>query len=320
MLRQFQDILSNAGDISGFQEKFSQKVKLRRNIQYKHFASEDFNPEWLNQDTKKVFFDIESISLDEEITGYQQGFGIAVSIDEGGAVRYWKREEMPQLVDYLLSFDEVVTYHGLTYDNAVIALELKDDERMQALYNKSFDLVPYITIISPAWSESVGLSEVAEKTVNDTKLNNGIEGKGIPGILRSGSPEMVRKVWEYCLQDVVLTMKVYKYYEVSEEKKLEILRSLISRTLELVFNELLGLANEMIHYSIPREDVVEKIDSLGKVGEVMTSVVSLMNTRSLEIVQLESYRDFISVIEQIKDDSEAYVRDYDSVDEADYFG
>ena len=155
------------------------------------------------------------------------GFGIGVTIDFSGAIRYWPQEQVSELLAYLGKHDEVVTYSGLHSDNRILVKAGGNERQIQELYNRSFDLAHYIVANSSFRMKHIPkLETVAQHRLQTGKLNlyaMDIEGPGdIPYVLAWGTPEQKDFLWWYCFRDAWLVMRLYENLQITLPQKLRV--------------------------------------------------------------------------------------------------
>ncbi len=200
----------------------------------KFLISPNYHPEWLKENTRKVFYDVETQFFPNDLWDVRdpnnpkpdQKVAACVSIDDQGDVRCWDDQTARQLIPYLLSYDEVVAFNGYSHDNMVLSAYASDPNEVQSLYNKSFDLMRHMAFRETQWDQEPNynrrdLNYYADRYVAESKLkNHAINGsKNIIELIRNGSDEERAWVWKYCFQDVLLLVKLYRQYKISMRKK-----------------------------------------------------------------------------------------------------
>lgn len=191
-----------------------------------------------------VFFDLETYYLPWDL-GYsrryadihrsevmpKQRLGLAVTINNGGQVECWDECQAKQLVDYLLQYNQVVSYNGLRFDNFVLSA-YSSPEQAEQLTMKTLDLYVHLQDVRglnkrlTQWSEQyLGLANHAKFLISEGfgyeegKLVKGFDKKNsIPFILREGAAAQKRLVWVACFEDVANTKSLLR--EVSLEQRL----------------------------------------------------------------------------------------------------
>jgi hypothetical protein len=190
-------------------------------------------PAWDNSRVSKVFFDLETFYMPKDlgitrsvlpytlqherlygnqnkITDTQdvvntkpfsdQRLGLAVTIDDTGIVGCWDECQARNLAEYLLCFDEVVSFNGLRFDNKVMSRYLVEGEFDQ-LNQKTFDLYQWLSNSRgirrrlTQWSASyTGRGNYAKSLIDagygyeEGGIVKGFDPKNnIPFILREGS-------------------------------------------------------------------------------------------------------------------------------------
>lgn len=221
-----------------FRRPWLDEVKRMRGKHHlPYLAARNYNPEWLRENTQKIFFDIEGYLTPD---GQNDGFGLATTIDEHNEARLWERHELTDFLDYLLQFDEVVSFAGLGFDNWAIAKEVgPDDPRVQELYNRTFDLQQFVKVASPVkLRHPLKLDTVAKKTISKQKLDlaaHGFSSESIPDILSNGKQEQKEIIRSYCLQDTVLVRDIYNFYRPTLAQKQAMLEGQIRNTAEGIY-------------------------------------------------------------------------------------
>lgn len=102
-----------------------------------------------------VYFDLETYWLPIDFghgrySGYDRAevipklrLGLAVTIDNHGRVECWDECQARQLADYITTFDQIVSYNGLNFDNYVLSA-YTSPEGIQAVSEKTFDLFQHL--------------------------------------------------------------------------------------------------------------------------------------------------------------------------------
>lgn len=205
-----------------------------RDIEKRYFeflTSDEYSPEWLKDKTKKVFFDTETYHLpnDDDIkilystksTHYisKQRLGICVSIDDNGDVKFWDENKVLELIDYLLEYDEIITFNGIKFDNIVLSGYIPPGQKnkIQKLYNKSFDLMRFLKFYEDK-DHYCNLNYYAERYLGDGKLD-GFSSINIPSLLREGTTDEISWVWKYCYWDTKIIFDIYKELSISKVEK-----------------------------------------------------------------------------------------------------
>ncbi len=201
-------------------------------------------PDCLYPKEDKVFFDLETYYLPWDL-GYsrryadinrsevmpKQRLGLAVTINAGGQVECWDECQAKQLVNFLLQYNQIVSYNGLRFDNLVLSA-YSSPEQAQQLETKTLDLYMHLQDIRGSskrltqWSEQyLGLANHAKLLISEGfgyeegKLIKGFDKKNsIPFILREGAAAQKRLVWVACFEDAMQTRSLLR--EVNLEQKL----------------------------------------------------------------------------------------------------
>ena len=210
---------------------------------FKEFLiSPEYDPEWLKEGTRKVFYDVETQYLPEDIRRVQipnnpkpqQKVAACVSIDDQGDVKCWDDQTSKNLIPYLLGYDEVVTFNGYVHDNMVLSGYAPNPKAVQELYNKSFDLMRHMAYRDTRGGQMPNynrkkLDRYAEEYLKESKLKNQtIKGpKSVTQSIRNGSCEERAWVWKYCFQDVLLLVKLYMEFKISMRRKVNFYRQQI---------------------------------------------------------------------------------------------
>lgn len=193
-------------------------------------------PSFYNPKRRKVFFDLETFLMPEDL-GFKrtsmnmspreaipnQRLGLAISIDDRGNVNCWDECQVKDFIDYLLGFQEIVSYNGLGFDNLVLSKYINGWD-FNSLNKKTFDLYQHMNQTFGVrrrlieWAQSIlGVGNVAKSMIEQgmgvedgrlvlthTKKNN------YPKILREGSAGQRRLVWQACFEDAFNTLGIYR--------------------------------------------------------------------------------------------------------------
>lgn len=94
------------------------------------------------------------------------------------------------------------------------------DELIQELYNRSFDLMLFVQMLTGRRRKLDYLAKeiLGVGKYKDNELTN---SGGVPRILREGSASDVKRVWKYTLKDVGLLMTLYRRLNIDAEFKLD---------------------------------------------------------------------------------------------------
>lgn len=198
-----------------------------------HLFSENYKPTWLqSEDTSKVFYDIETKNLkkDEDIGALYPTrsthnterirVGLAVSIARDGQVRCWEGGQVFELIDYLLSFDEIVSFNGLRFDNYVLKGYLNDQDRIQELSNKTFDMMLYLMEQKRTYRR-ISLDRARREYLDRPRERAFTEDSSrVPELLEFGSKEAKKWIWEYCFWDVEELVELYNNFQIDIDDKL----------------------------------------------------------------------------------------------------
>ncbi len=150
-----------------------------------------------------IFLDIETQKLAQEVGGWSFKERMKVSLvviystkDQG--YRYFEEEEIPQLLDEILSADLVVGFNIKGFDWAVL----------QPYFRYDLNRVPTLDILEIIHSKlgfRLSLSHLAEMTLGRKKEVDGIQAVTW---YREGDMENLKK---YCRNDVELTKELYEF-------------------------------------------------------------------------------------------------------------
>lgn len=198
-----------------------------------HLFSENCEPTWLQtEESTKVFYDIETKNLKrDEVIGSlyptrsshnteKIRVGLAVSIDGDGEVRCWEESQVFELIDYLLSFDEIVSFNGLRFDNYVLKGYLNDQNKVQELLNKTFDMMLYLMERRRTYRR-ISLDRARKKYLNKSRGRAFTEDSSrVPELLEFGSKKAKEWIWEYCFWDVEELVELYNNFQIDIDDKL----------------------------------------------------------------------------------------------------
>ena len=187
-----------------------------------------YQPAWLKPDARRVFYDIETLQLpnDDEVeslyptgsTNYytKQRLGTCVSIDDAGKVECWDEQNVRQLKEYLLSFDEIVSFNGLRFDNYILQGYRGAPNEAQELVNRSLDVMLLLEFLE---GQRRSLDFFSKKYLGRGKLDRGGKSEQVPKTLREGDPEQIAWIWKYCYWDVLLLRDLYEAIPINRSKK-----------------------------------------------------------------------------------------------------
>lgn len=175
-----------------------------------------------------VFYDIETRTVaDDHPNGWddisQLGMSLAVTWDN---VTHTFRTFMDacRLYDDLLSFDRIVSFNGLRFDNPIVAHDA--DRDVQLLDDITFDI---LADLKRRLGHRVKLDQVAEATLNRTKIAVGTEAvdwwkaaqelkqvlvaddsSSLSRALRLGMQCLMKRLRYYCSMDVEILRDIYR--------------------------------------------------------------------------------------------------------------
>jgi hypothetical protein len=193
-----------------------------------HVMTSKYKPTWLKPDARRVFYDLETYQLpsDPEMeamypsgsTNYfsKQRIGTCVSIDDQGKVECWDEQRAIELKDYLLGFDEIVSFNGMRFDNYVLAGYSRTSDDAQEIVNRTFDLMLHFEYIDGHRSK---LDQLCKKYLGVGKLERAGDSKNVPETLRKGNPEDIAWVWKYCYFDTLRLKQLYEAAPVTFPRK-----------------------------------------------------------------------------------------------------
>ena len=152
-----------------------------------------------------IVFDLETKQLAQDVGGWSNielmGMAAAVTFDvRAHAYARFTEDQAEALLDTILQSELVVGFNLIRFDYAVLkpyGLQVN-----QALLRKSVDL---LTDIYNALGFRIGLANVAEATLGETKSADGILSVQW---YRGGE---IERVLDYCEQDVRVTYLLWKY-------------------------------------------------------------------------------------------------------------
>lgn len=211
-------------------------------------------PRWLGAVASRVFVDTETLYMPDDPAVVEavraagasnpvpfQRLAMAVTMDGEGEVRAWVEEQAQELVHYLLSFDEVVSFNGLGFDNHVLAAYGTPQDARE-LARRTFDLMQYL---ADGCGRRLGLDHWAQVRLGRRKVPlASVVGQDVPvpNLIRSGDASVAAWVWTYCYRDVDLTCSLYEDLEVTQRAKVAFFLRFLQRWEERLESLLLAPA------------------------------------------------------------------------------
>lgn len=150
---------------------------------------------------KRVFYDLECYP--ENISGIQYNtvrLSVGVTCDDIAGIKVWYEADVFSLIEYLLSFEQIVGYNNKHFDNTLLGQYRADAKELLDL--KSIDM---LEVIEKRLGHRVSLQNIVEPTLKKGKIGDG---------------ELAVKLWlegrheeliSYCVKDVELTKDLYEY-------------------------------------------------------------------------------------------------------------
>lgn len=152
---------------------------------------------------KTVVYDIETYPTIVQSNGHPveiMNMSVAVTFDKENQYRTWFEENINELIEFLLSFENIVGFAIKNFDNAI--LNQYQNGCKVSLDNKSTDI---LEIIEKRLGHRVSLNNIASPTLKLEKTGDG--QKAIDWWL-DGKKDLVI---EYCKEDVRITKELYEY-------------------------------------------------------------------------------------------------------------
>lgn len=207
---------------------------------WKYLTNPKFNPEWLQADTNKVFYDLEVNNFPDKSLDnpkLKQSMSIAVSIDDMGEVNYWNPGSTEDLLSYLLEYDEVVSFNGLNHDNLILYSSGFNDRLIYELYNKSFDMMYYYNSYMNKFNKLDSFSEKylfkkghIFKNKIDKISTNTVE------TFKNGNREEKAYLWKYCFVDVHLLRDLYFVSNITLDEKYKLFLYYYNRVENIIYD------------------------------------------------------------------------------------
>jgi DEAD/DEAH box helicase domain-containing protein len=147
----------------------------------------------------EVFYDVETQRSADEVGGWGNTHlmlvSVAVSWSEEDGFRYWNEQEMSSFLQYLSSFDRVISFNGDGFDSRV----LSHYGDVAFLHSKSFDV---LTDLKRKLGHRLSLESIAQATLGLGKSADGIQS------IRWWKEGKVDLIRAYCQRDVEVLMNI----------------------------------------------------------------------------------------------------------------
>lgn len=156
-----------------------------------------------------VVYDVETYSKTDS-TSIEDTKFLAVAVTKSstnGEIRLWFEEEVPRLIQYLLSFPKIVGFNIKSFDNGVLASYL--DGALERLNAKSIDLME---LVEQKLGHRMSLASISGPTLRRGKV---LDGALAAKLWKEGNEE---QVISYCKDDVEITYDLFN--RVLDEKPL----------------------------------------------------------------------------------------------------
>ncbi len=166
-----------------------------------------------------VAFDVESEKLSHEVQGgwdnaFGFGFTVGCTTDNSGIKKAFSvhnsSDARQRLLDYLLSYDRVVNFNGLRFDNNVVAGDVTD--KLAHLNERTWDVKVLLEkacgIDDKKGPHIISLVSVARPTLGAVKSVGYEDGREAVKRWRKGE---FQSVVDYCQNDADMTAEVYAF-------------------------------------------------------------------------------------------------------------
>ncbi len=166
-----------------------------------------------------VAYDVESEKLSHEVAGGWDnafGFGLTVgcTVDNNRVSKVFSAhnssDARQRLLDYLLTFDRVVNFNGLRFDNNVVAGDTPD--KLAHLNERTWDIKELMErackIDGKRGPHIISLVSVAKPTIAAIKSDGYEDGREAVRKWRRGE---YQSVIDYCGNDASMTAEVYGF-------------------------------------------------------------------------------------------------------------
>jgi len=121
-----------------------------------------------------VFFDLETQYSSDDVGGWyphKMLLSIAVTYSYDDNFKVWTENDIPDIVDYLFSFDYIVGFNIIDFDFKVFGKYMPNDE-IEGFEQITIDL---LSLIKSRLGHRVPLDEIARSTISKSKNGNGLK-------------------------------------------------------------------------------------------------------------------------------------------------
>jgi DEAD/DEAH box helicase domain-containing protein len=158
-----------------------------------------------------VYFDLETQRSFSDVGGFSQKhkMGISVAVTYSTATeqyRIYKESEMQDLINELIRADLVVGYNHISFDYGVLQSYAVFDILEQT---RNLDM---LVEVEKVLGHRLKLDAIASASLGTGKTADGLDAlKWWQEYKRTGSPEPMMKIAEYCCYDVKVTKMVHEF-------------------------------------------------------------------------------------------------------------
>lgn len=149
-----------------------------------------------------VYYDVETQKRADEVGGWQNAdqmlISVAVSYDDTNSFRVWFEKDIPEMIQYLSSFDVVISYNGDQFDSKV----LSHYGDVREIMKKSFDLAQYF---QRKLKHRLKLDTIATATLGTGKSSDGLQA------LKWWKEGRIQEIIDYCQQDVQVLKDIVEF-------------------------------------------------------------------------------------------------------------
>lgn len=149
----------------------------------------------VTENKRVVFYDVETQKSVSEVQGWHNAhlmmISIAVTWSEADGFRIWyhSKNEIPDMIKYMESFDLVSSFNGDNFDSKVLSYY----GDVNTINKKSFDVANYLSSVT---KHRLKLETIAQATLNLGKSADGLLA------LQWWKQGKVEQIVNYCKQDV----------------------------------------------------------------------------------------------------------------------
>lgn len=151
---------------------------------------------------REVYYDVETQKSAEEVGGWHNiplmRVSVAVTWSKENGFRRWRESEARQLIEYLSSFERIISFNGDRFDSKVLSAYGDVSE----INRKSLDLA---TALRKSLGHRIGIQAVALATLGKGKTADGLMA------LRWWKEGKVELLADYCEQDVQVLVDLLKF-------------------------------------------------------------------------------------------------------------